>query len=71
MRFTMMVALKGSDIFRTNKTNAVYYDGLNYRRDVDSYSDMQRVSIDVSWKFNATRSRYKGGHAGQSERNRL
>ena len=68
---SLNVALKGSDIFRTNKTNAVYYDGLNYRRDVDSYSDTQRVSIDVSWKFNATRSRYKGGHAGQSERSRL
>lgn len=30
--------------------------------------------IDISWKFNATRSRYKGshaGHAGQDERNRL
>lgn len=27
--------------------------------------------IDISWKFNATRSRYKGSHAGQEERNRL
>lgn len=68
---SLNVALKGSDIFRTNKTKAVYYNGLNYRRDIDSYSDTQRVSIDVSWKFNATRSRYQGGHAGQSERNRL
>ena len=33
--------------------------------------DTRRIGIDLSWKFNATKSRYKGSHAGQSERNRL
>ena len=32
---------------------------------------LRNICIDLSWKFNATRSRYKGSHAGQSERNRL
>ncbi len=45
--------------------------GKRYLGMFKQYNDSRRVGIDVSWKFNATRSRYKGSHAGQSERNRL
>ena len=33
--------------------------------------DLEAIGINLSWKFNAAKSRYKGSHAGQSERNRL
>ena len=68
---SLNVAVKGSDIFRTYRKKYVYYNGLSYRRDYNSTSRIQGISIDVSWSFNATRSRYKGSHAGQDERNRL
>ena len=68
---SLNVAVRGSDIFRTYRKKYVYYNGLSYRRDYNSTSRIQGISIDVSWSFNATRSRYKGSHAGQAERNRL
>jgi hypothetical protein len=45
--------------------------GLAIRTQYHEHQDKRRFGIDISWKFNATRSRYKGSHAGQSERNRL
>ena len=47
------------------------YGGINIRTQYREYKDSRRIGIDFSWRFNATRSRYKGSHAGQSERNRL
>ena len=35
------------------------------------YRDWQRVGIQLSYKFNATKSKYKGTGAGQSEKSRL
>ena len=35
------------------------------------YRDFQRFGLQVSYKFNATKSKYKGTGAGQSEKNRL
>lgn len=68
---SLTVALAANDIFRTDKTRATTYNGLNYCQDIDVYRDVRDITINVSWKFNATRSRYKGSHAGQAERNRL
>ena len=68
---SLTVAVAASDIFRTDKTRATTYNGLNYCQDIDVYRDARDFTINVSWKFNATRSRYKGSHAGQTERNRL
>ena len=34
------------------------------------YRDFQRFGLQVSYKFNATKSKYKGTGAGQSEKNR-
>ena len=47
------------------------YSGINMRTQFRQYNDSRRIGIDLSWRFNATRSRYKGSHAGESERNRL
>lgn len=65
------VALLAKDIFHTRYTEMTAYGGIGTRISFRQYSDARRVGIDVSWKFNATKSRYKGSHAGQSERNRL
>ena len=68
---SLTVALAANDIFRTDRTIATTYNGLNYCQDINVYRDVRDITINVSWKFNATKSRYKGSHAGQSERNRL
>lgn len=68
---SLTVTMVANDIFHTDKTRATTYNGLNYCQDINVYRDVRDITINVSWKFNATRSRYKGSHAGQSERNRL
>lgn len=65
------VALLAKDIFHTRWTEKTAYGGIGTRIQFSQYSDARRVGIDLSWKFNATKSRYKGSHAGQSERSRL
>jgi hypothetical protein len=68
---SLSVALLARDFLRTDYVKGTEYNGIGYRIDVETYRDRRRIGIDLSWKFNATRSRYKGSHAGQSERNRL
>ena len=68
---SLSVAVLANDIFKTNYMERVAYGGINIRTQYHEYQDKRRVGIDISWKFNATRSRYKGSHAGQNERNRL
>ena len=68
---SLNVALSVKDILHTRYTEMTAYSGINIRTQFRQYNDTRRISIDLSWKFNATKSRYKGSHAGQSERNRL
>ena len=68
---SLSVALFGNDLLHTQYTEMTAYGGINIRTQFKQYNDSRRVGINLSWKFNATRSRYKGSHAGQSERNRL
>ena len=68
---SLSMALVANDILHTSNRNITQYNGIGYRVEVDVYRDQRRIGIDLSWKFNATHSRYKGSHAGQSERNRL
>ena len=68
---SLSVAILANDILRTQYTERTAYGGINVRTQYREYKDSRRIGIDLSWKFNATRSRYKGSHAGQSERNRL
>ena len=60
-----------SDLFYTTKQRGLDYEGINYCNDAYVYRDNQYFQLGATWKFNATRSRYKGSHAGQEERNRL
>ena len=68
---SLSVALMARDLLHTRYTEKTAYGGINIRTQFRQYNDTRRVGIDLSWKFNATKSRYKGSHAGQSERNRL
>ena len=68
---SLSVALVANDILHTSNFKTIQYNGIGYRCEVDVYRDQRRVGLDLSWKFNATKSRYKGSHAGQSERDRL
>ena len=68
---SLSVAIFANDIFHTRYIEMTAYGGINVRTQFKEYRDARRIGINLSWKFNATRSRYKGSHAGQSERNRL
>ena len=68
---SLSVAIFANDILHTRYIEMTAYGGINVRTQFKQYNDSRRVGINLSWKFNATRSRYKGSHAGQSERNRL
>ena len=68
---SLSVALLANDILKTRYTEMTAYGGINIRTHFREYYDSRRIGLDLSWKFNATRSRYKGSHAGQSERSRL
>ena len=68
---SLNISVVAKDIFRTDRTRATTYNGMNYCQEINVYRDVRDITINVSWKFNATRSRYKGSHAGQAERNRL
>ena len=67
---SLSIAVLANDIFHTRYIEMTAYGGINVRTQFKEYRDSRRIGIDLSWKFNATKSRYKGSHAGQSERNR-
>ena len=66
----MTVALTANDIFRTGNYYFHIY-GINSSVKKTIYRDFQRIGIQLSYKFNATKSKYKGTGAGQSEKSRL
>ena len=68
---SLSVAILANDILHTQYIEMTAYSGINVRTQFQQYNDLRRFGIDLSWKFNATKSRYKGSHAGQAKRNRL
>lgn len=67
-RFSVM--LRGSDLFHTQRAENLIY--LNQMRVLQSQtSDTREVSVTLRYKFNTTRSKYKGTGAGNAEKNRL
>lgn len=66
----LTLSLTANDILRTGYYHFNVYgiDSYNGNR---IYRDWQRVGIQLSYKFNATKSKYKGTGAGQSEKSRL
>ncbi len=67
---TLNISLTANDIFRTRTIAATSY-GIKIARTVSTYYDHQRIGLTLSYRFNATNSKYKGTGAGQSEKQRL
>lgn len=67
---SLQVSLIAYDLFHTGY---YYYTSYGDRTFYDHrrYMDSQRIGIRVNYKFNATKSKYKGTGAGQDERDRL
>ena len=64
------VTLTAKDIFHTQHNEMTAYS-IGTSTTFTEYYDHQRIGIQLSYKFNATKSKYKGTGAGQSEKNRL
>lgn len=59
-----------SDIFNSDNQYALHYSyATKMRTDVMRYN--QSISINIRYKFNTSKSRYKGTGAGESEKSRL
>lgn len=54
-------------------TGYYYFEanGTQSHRTLTRYADNQKILMNVRYTFNATRNKYKGSGAGQSERQRL
>ena len=65
---TLTADLRCNDIFNTNKTGAVIY-GI---REISTYNPARRTfTIDLTWKFNTTQSKYRGSGAGEKQKARM
>ena len=56
------------DIFNTNKTDAVIY---GIRELSTANSGRRKFLIDLVWKFNEARSKYRGSGAGEKQKARM
>ena len=60
--------LRCIDIFNTNKTDAIIYG----YRDLTVHNPARRTfSLDLTWKFNEARSKYRGSGAGDKQKARM
>ncbi len=65
---TLTADLRCHDIFNTNKTGAVIY-GI---REISTYNPARRTfMLDLTWKFNTARSKYRGSGAGEKQKARM
>lgn len=67
---SLRVALSADDIFNTGRDRFTGYGDRTYY-DSRTWSDTQRIGISVNYTFNATKTKYKGTGAGESEKQRL
>ena len=70
LKETLTITFTANDILRTGYFHFDLY-GIDAYMENRIYRDFQRFGLQVSYKFNATKSKYKGTGAGQSEKNRL
>ena len=60
--------LRCIDLFNTNKTDAILYG----YRDLIVHNPARRTfSLDLTWKFNEARSKYRGSGAGEKQKARM
>lgn len=70
LKDALSVELKGTDLLDTNKDYYHLYSGDYNIYQKNSY-DTREVSVTVRYKFNTTKSKYKGTGAGESQKNRM
>lgn len=66
----LSIQLQGTDIFHTVKSANDLYAGRMHTAQSSEYDSRQFV-LTLRYKFNTTRSKYKGTGAGNAEKNRL
>ena len=64
------VTLQANDIFASMRNSFINY-GEIMTFDKWTYNDSRQVRLRVSYRFNASRSKYKGTGAGEDEKARL
>ena len=67
---TWIIYLSANDIFKTAKERWTMY-GLGAGTTKDCYNYTRSISLQVTYNFNAKRSKYKGTGAGNEEKSRL
>lgn len=70
LKDALSVELKGNDIFNTYKVRYSLYSG-DYYLYQKSIWDRQEFAVTVRYKFNASKSKYKGTGAGGEQKNRM
>ena len=66
----LSIQLRGTDLLLTEKHGTVMYAGSMQTEQISWYDSRQFV-LTLRYKFNTTRSKYKGTGAGNDEKNRL
>ena len=65
---TLTADLRCYDVFNTNKNGGIVY-GI---REITVYNPARRTfSLDLTWKFNEARSKYRGSGAGEKQKARM
>ena len=65
---TLTFDLRCSDPFHTNKTDAIVYG----YRELTTHNPARRTFVlDLTWKFNEARSKYRGSGAGEKQKARM
>ena len=65
---TLTADLRCNDIFNTNKTDAIVFS----IRELTVRNPARRTfSLDITWKFNEARSKYRGSGAGEKQKARM
>ncbi len=70
LKEALYVEFGANDILQKNSSTSTSYDNYILRQHTN-IGDRRRFNLSLRYSFNATRSRYKGTGAGQSELNRL
>ena len=65
---TFTADLRCSDIFNTDKTDVLIYGA----RELTAFNPARRTfSLNLTWKFNEARSKYRGSGAGEKQKARM
>lgn len=70
LKDALSVELRGNDLLDTNREFIHLYSG-DYNIYQKNRYDRREFSVTVRYKFNATKSNYKGSGAGDSQKNRM